>query len=48
MGIKELVEQAGTVRVNLAPLLLIVGAAMTTGDISIESAVDLLDPAKEV
>jgi hypothetical protein len=45
MQLKELIGQAGVVRVNLAPLLLIIGAAMAgDGDLQVEDLMNMLDP----
>lgn len=46
MKLADLTRQAGTVRVQLVPLLLLIGAATGSGETSyqIESMIELLDP----
>lgn len=48
MTLKQLLEQCGTVKVRTAPLLILIGAAMTADNgPDVETLVEMLDPPEE-
>jgi hypothetical protein len=45
MSLKDLIGECGTVRVNTAPLLMLIGAAISTPNgPDVETIVEMLDP----
>ena len=48
MTLQELLKQSGTIEVRTAPLLILIGAAVSTGKgPDIETIVEMLDPESE-